>query len=136
MLLVAFPINPTRLTTLANTLGLDLDGCITDAPEFFSAWSHSWPGRVVVITYRRDRQKAIDDLDSRNIRYDDLILVDRFEAKAEVIAQYEVSLYVDDQPEMLKNVPAGVNVMLFRNEGNFDFKDRKWMLSEHTGRLM
>ena len=121
---------------MAHTLGLDLDGCITDAPEFFCAWAHSWPGRVVVITYRRDRQKAIDDLASRNIRYDDLILVDRFEAKAEVIAQYEVSLYVDDQPEMLKNVPIGVNVMLFRNEGNFDFKDRKWMLSDQTGKLM
>ena len=118
------------------TLGLDLDGVITDAPEFFAAWTHSWPGKVIVITYRRDRAKAIMDLDERNIRYDEVVLVDRFEAKAEVIAEYGVTLYVDDQPEMLKNVPAGVNVMLFRNEGNFDFADQRWMLSQQTGKLV
>ncbi|TWU06525.1 hypothetical protein [Stieleria varia] len=118
------------------TLGLDLDGCITEAPEFFSAWTHSWPEKVIVITYRRDRAKAIADLDERNIRYDEVVLVDRFEAKAEVIAEHGVTLYVDDQPEMLKNVPAGVHVMLFRNEGNFDFADQRWMLSQETGKLV
>ncbi|WP_417735655.1 hypothetical protein [Rosistilla oblonga] len=118
------------------TLGLDLDGCITEAPEFFSAWTHSWPGRVIIITYRQDREKAISDLEQRRIRYDDVVLVDRFDAKAEVIAEFGVSLYVDDQPEMLKNVPAGVNVMLFRNEGNFDFADQRWMLSKETGKLV
>lgn len=91
---------------------------------------------MIVITYRRDRAKAIADLDDRNIRYDELVLVDRFEAKAEVIAVHGVTLYVDDQPEMLKNVPEGVNVMLFRNEGNFDFADQRWMLSKETGKLI
>lgn len=118
------------------TLGLDLDGCITEAPEFFSVWTHSWPGRVVIITYRQDRQKAIDDLQNRDIRYDELVLVDRFDAKAEVIAKHGVTLYVDDQPEMLKHVPDGVSVMLFRNEGNFDFVDQRWMLSQETGKLV
>ena len=122
--------------TVKLTLGLDLDGCITEAPKFFSAWSHSWPGRVIVITFRRDREKAIRDLADCEIRYDELVLVDRMDAKAAVIAEHGVTLYVDDQPEMLKNVPAGVSVMLFRNEGNFDFGDRKWMLSDQTGKLM
>jgi len=27
-----------------------------------------------------------------------------------------------------------VNVMLFRNEGNFDFADRRWMFSSETGK--
>ncbi len=121
---------------LAPTLGLDLDGCITEAPELFSAWTHSWPGKVIVITYRRDRAKAIADLDERNIRYDEVVLVDRMDAKAEVIAEHGVTLYIDDQPEMLKNVPAGVNVMLFRNEGNFDFDDQRWTLSKQTGKLV
>lgn len=117
-------------------LGLDLDGVITEAPEFFSAWTHSWPGQVVIITYRKDRQKAVQDLAERNIRYDELVLVDRFDAKAEVIANLGVAFYVDDQPEMLKNVQAGVHVMLFRNEGNFDFNDQRWMLSRRTGKLV
>ncbi len=128
--------NQAMLKENAPVLGLDLDGCITDAPEFFSAWSHSWPGKVFVITYRRDKQKAISDLAEHNIRYDEVILVDRFDGKAAVIADKQVTLYVDDQPEMLKNVPVGVHVMLFRNPGNFDFNCAKWIMSNETCRLI
>ena len=121
-------------TTL--TLGLDLDGVITEAPEFFSAWTHTWPGKVIVITYRNDRQKAITDVESRNIRYDEIILVNRFDAKAEVIREHGVNIYVDDQPEMLKSISQGCHIMLFRNDGNFDADDQKWMLSRDTGKLV
>lgn len=124
----------TNATTL--TLGLDLDGVITEAPEFFSAWTQSWPGKVIVITYRNDREKAIRDVESRSIRYDEIILVDRFDAKAEVIRDKGVSIYIDDQPEMLKNISQDCHVMLFRNDGNFDSDDQKWMLSSETGKLV
>ncbi len=124
------------MKTRGGKLGLDLDGVITEAPEFFSAWTHSWPGEVVIITYRRDRPKAIQDLADRDIRYDQLVLVDRFEAKAEAIVALGVDFYIDDQPEMLMSIPADVHVMLFRNEGNFDFSDKRWMLSVKTGKLM
>ena len=80
-------------------LGLDLDGVITETPEFFSAWTHSWPGEVVIITYRKDRQKAVQDLADRNIRYDELVLVDRFEAKAEVIANLGVHSILMTNPK-------------------------------------
>jgi hypothetical protein len=95
-------------------LGLDLDGVITEKPEFFSTWTPSWLGEVVIITYRKDRQKAVQDLANRYIRDDELVLVDRFESKAEVIANLGAAFYIDDQPEMLKTIPASVNVMLFR----------------------
>ncbi len=72
--------------------------------------------------------------EKRNIRYDEVVLVDRFDAKAEVIAEHRVSVYIDDQPEMLKHIPAGVHVMLFRNEGNYDFEDFRWMFSSQTGK--
>lgn len=122
------------MTRPHQVLGLDLDGVITDAPDFFSVWTHSWNGPVIVITYREDREKAIADLQERNIRYDEVVLVNRFEAKAEVIKEHGVTMYIDDQPEMLKHIPAGVQIMLFRNEGNYDFDDRKWMFSGETGK--
>jgi hypothetical protein len=37
---------------------------------------------------------------------------------------------------MLKNITAKTAVMLFRNEGNFDFEDKKWMFSDRTGKLI
>jgi hypothetical protein len=45
-------------------------------------------------------------------------------------------IYIDDQPEMLKNIPTNVGVLLFRNGGNFDYEDRRWMLSEKTGKFV
>ena len=116
------------------TLGIDLDGCVDESPSFFNILTHVWPGDVIVITFRRDRDKAVADLEKHGIRYTDVVLVSSFDAKAEVIAERGISYYIDDQPEMLKNVPANVGVMLFRNEGNFDFDDRRWMFSNQTGK--
>jgi hypothetical protein len=118
------------------TLGIDLDGCADESPTFFNILSHVWPGDVIVVTFRRDKEKAIADLKKHGIRFTDVVLVNSFDAKAEVIAERGISFYIDDQPEMLKNVSANVGVMLFRNEGNFDFEDRKWMFSDKTGKLI
>ena len=98
--------------------------------------THCWPGKVYVLTYRSDRDKTIQDLAKFDINYDELILVDSFDAKAEVIKKEGILVYFDDQPEMLKNVTPKTNVMLVRNGGNFDFDDKKWMLSEKTGKLI
>ena len=126
----------TSETTEVPTLGLDLDGVISDASSFFSVFSHAWPGRVVIITYRGDRAKAEADLATYNVRYTDLVLVDRFDAKAQVIAEMGINVYIDDQPEMLKNIPETVSVMLFRNEGNFSHEEKLWSLSKTTGKLV
>lgn len=117
------------------TLGIDLDGCC-DESNFFNILTHCWPGDVVVITFRSDRNKALADLERLSIRYTEVVLVDTFEQKAQVIAERGISFFIDDQPEMLKNIPASVGIMLFRNGGNFDYEDRKWMLSERTGKLI
>ena len=86
--------------------------------------------------FRSDRQKAVNDLAIRNIKWDQLVLVNRFDAKAEVIEERNVDIYIDDQPEMLINIKSNTHVMLFRNGGNYDFNDKKWMLSEQTGKLV
>ena len=127
------PVAPARLPAL--TLGIDLDGCCDESP-FFRLLTNVWPGDVIVVTYRRDREKAVTDLENYGIRFDDVVLVDSFDAKAEVIAERGISFYIDDQPEMMRNISPRVGVMLFRNEGNFDFNDKKWMLSEKTGKLI
>lgn len=118
------------------TLGIDLDGCVDEAPGFFNILSHVWPGDVIVVTFRNDRDKAVVDLEKHGIRFTDVVLVSSFDAKAEVIAERQIAFYIDDQPEMLKNISAKTAVMLFRNEGNFDFEDRRWMMSDKTGKLI
>lgn len=120
----------------AINLGLDLDGLLDEANDFFRLFADIWPGKVVVISYRNDYAKAESDLERLGIRYDELVLVDSFDAKADVIAEKNVKVYFDDQPEMLKNVPEGVHVFLYRNGGNYDFDDRLWLFSNRTARLL
>lgn len=36
----------------------------------------------------------------------------------------------------VKMIPPKVAVMLFRNEADFDFEDRKWTLSDKTRKLL
>lgn len=49
---------PMRLPTL--TLGIDLDGR-SDQSAFIKFRTHLWPGDRIVITYRRNREKAVAD---------------------------------------------------------------------------
>lgn len=118
------------------SIGLDLDGVLDECPTFFRTLCNAWKGKIFVITYRSDRDKAIADLAELRIRYDELILVNSFEEKAEVIVKKGILCYFDDQPEILKHVPETVNVMLVRNGGNFDFADRKWLFSNNTAKLI
>lgn len=118
------------------SLGIDLDGCVDEAPIFFQLLTNYWPGKIFVITRRYDREKAIADLVKFHIKYDELFLVNSFDAKAQIIKDNEILIYFDDQPEVLNRVAPNVNVMLVRNEGNFDFEDKKWTLSNETGKII
>ena len=120
----------------APTLGIDLDGCVDECPVFFQTLTAVWPGDVVVITFRDDREKTVQDLRRFGIRHTKLVLVKSLEAKAGVIRDLGISTYFDDQPETLRDVPPNVNVMLVRNGGNFDFATKQWLFSERTGRLV
>lgn len=125
-----------EVSDLVPAIGLDLDGTIDEAPGFFALLARSWPGKVYILTFRSDRRKTEADLERFGIRYDELHLVSSFDGKAALLVEKGITVYFDDQPEMLKNVPPSVNVMLVRNEGNFDFGDQLWMFSKHTGRMV
>ena len=117
-------------------IGIDLDGCIDEAPDFFRNLSLVWPGPVYVITFRTDRAKAEADVASFSIKCDEVVLVSSFEQKAVEIAKRRIFVYFDDQDEILMHVPEGVTVMKIRNGGNYDFESRKWLFSEQTGKMI
>ena len=124
------------MTSHIPKLAIDLDGCVDEANDFFRTLTHLWPGPVLVITYRNDREKAIADLDRFSVRYTELFLASSFADKARIIEAEQGDVYIDDQPEMLKPVSARCSVLLFRNEGNFDFDNQQWLMSRETARLL
>lgn len=125
-------LNVERQPSVA--IGIDLDGCVDEAPTFFQILSKVWPGEVFVITYRNDLEKAKRDAENFGIQCTEVVMVNSFEQKAEEIAKRNIFVYFDDQDEILMHVPESVNVFNIRNGGNYDFDERKWLYSEVTGR--
>lgn len=115
------------------SLGLDLDGTITESLEFFRMLSNVWPGAVFVVTYRTDYTKTVIELDKYGIHFDKLILVDKLD-KAQVIIDNKIDVYVDDQDECMLNIPPNVTVLKIRNGGNS--QGGKWCYSNATGRFV
>lgn len=117
-------------------IALDIDGCISENPTFFSILSRNWNDDVYIISHRDDREKTIKELDGWGIKYKELILVNSFEEKAVVIKKLGIEVFFEDQPEMLIDVDQSTTVFLIRNEGNFEFEDKKWMFSSKTAKLL
>ena len=114
------------------TIGLDLDGTIDENPEFFRMLSHLWPGNIIIVTCRSDKEKAKRDVDKFDIFYNAIVTVNRLEDKAKVIKEYGIDIYIDDQDECLIDIPMDVTVLKIRNGGNF--VDKKWIYSNRTGK--
>jgi len=117
----------------APALGIDLDGTIDEAPDFFAEISNSWKGMVYVITYRDDEKKARDDAEKHGVRVDAVILVNSFEEKSRKIKELGITCFFDDMDEVLQHIAPECKVFKIRNEGNFDFESKRWLYSKSTG---
>ncbi|TWU37503.1 hypothetical protein Q31b_42910 [Novipirellula aureliae] len=87
-----------------------------------------------MITYRNDAEKAKQDVESFGIRYTEIVLVSSFEQKAVEVVNRNISVYFDDQDEMLMDISEGRGVFKIRNGGNFCFDSRRWLYSQETGK--
>lgn len=117
------------MPTSAPTLGLDFVGTISDAPEFFRILSHSWPGRVLVISAYDSVDELVRDLEEFEIRYDKAIAVPHNRSKAEIIAEEDVAFYFDDRPANLRDVRQETFCFLVRNADNFDHHRGQWLVN-------
>lgn len=85
-------------------IGIDLDECLDEAPDFFRTLPHHWLAPVYVITFRRDMEQAKRDVESFCIRCTEIVLMSSFEQKAKEVADRGVFAYFDDQDEVLMHL--------------------------------
>ena len=100
-------------------IALDIDDTITRRPEFFSHLSRSLVAaghRVLIITYKQDRDSAEADLRSWGIAYD-LLITSTLESclehgveqwKAAVCREHGVDVFFEDDPDVLRHVDDSV----------------------------
>jgi uncharacterized HAD superfamily protein len=114
-------------------LGIDIDGTITENPDFFRILSNSWPGEVTILTFRNNVEETIEFLRELSIYYDELHFCKSMDKSGD-IKSLGIDVYIDDQDECIYKIPDQVTVLKIRNGGNF--KSGKWLYSEDTGKLV
>ena len=122
-------------------VALDIDGTISEHPEFFAMLSASLRAagnQVLVLTYRDParREQTVAELAAWNVSFDELLFAPSLESKGVMCAEHRVDLFFDDQDECIASVPESVLVCKVRNGGNFDFQTEKWISTDRLTRLI
>lgn len=104
-------------------IALDIDDTITRHPEFFAFLSASLRDaghRVLIITFRENRDATIADLRKWGIEYDNVVTstlestlelgVDEW--KAAVCREHQIDIFFEDDPAVLKHVDDVVLCMM------------------------
>jgi len=115
-------------------LGFDFDGTIDEAPAFFTELTRTWTGPIYCVTYREDAAKVAADVEKIGLRNVEVVLVNSFAEKADVIKRLNIKVFFDDMDEVLMHIPADVIVFKIRNAGNYCFETQKWLYSSRTGK--
>ena len=108
-------------------IGLDLDGTITQHPQFFSKLSHLWDD-VYIITARTGthRERDEQELTKLGIKYKDIIYANADDdSKAKAIKELGIEVFFDDMPEFLVHIDKDVACFLVREDYNFDYKNKQ-----------
>ena len=122
-------------------IALDIDGTISEHPNFFAVLSSSFRAaghQVLVLTYRDPERAALTEAEllQWGIEYDELVYSRSLQQKGELCAEHRVDLFIDDQDECIVDVPEHVVVLKVRNGGNFDFDRARWMSTSELTDLL
>jgi len=122
-------------------VALDIDGTISEHPEFFAVLSASLRAaghRILILTFRDPEKNTATraQLAAWGVVFDELVIAGSLEAKGELCAEHEVDLFFDDQDECIASVPERVLVCKIRNGGNFDYDSQQWISTRKLTRLL
>lgn len=119
---------------------LDVDETITFAPEFFSALSERFSSaRITIVTFRTDKEKTEQYLDSIGVRYDRIVVStdpdigkaatqSLHEWKASLVNQLRPDIFFEDMPEVVALVDSSVLVFM-----PCDAVIREWITKQLNG---
>jgi len=115
-------------------IGIDIDGTITSAPDFFRQLTEQMSeiADIHIITFRPKKYtfETIKQLSELGIKYDHLVFTDD---KKDYIIRNCINIFFEDMDEFIVDLPNSVIVFKIREEGNFDWDEKKWIYTPKTG---
>ena len=121
-------------------IAIDLDNTITASEqsiEFFSVLSQLFivEHKIVILTNREPNteQEIAEELDYHNIDYSEIVIT---ADKAQYINENRINIFFEDTDEYFLDLGSEVTVFKIREDGNFDFKAKKWVGSSKTTKMI
>lgn len=117
-------------------IAIDLDNTITadqNSVEFFRILTNLLIAehRIYILTNREPgtEQAIADELDCFGIEYSEIVITGK---KAEYIVKNNITVYFENEDEYFIELPKSVLVFKIREDGNYDFAEKKWIGSKKT----
>ena len=114
-------------------VALDIDGTISEHPEFFSFLSnalHAQGHEIIIITYRNRSMQAITEQQMVEwaIVYHQMHFVPTLADKGRLCQELAIDVFFEDMDECI--LPVGAHTIVFktRNGFNFDFDGQQWII--------
>jgi len=121
-------------------IAIDLDNTITasrNSIEFFSILTNLLIAehRIYILTNREPNteQEIADELDYLGIDYSQIVITAQ---KAQYIKDNKISIYFENEDEYFLELDETVTIFKIREEGNFDFAEKKWLGSKKTTKMI
>ncbi|MFO0824267.1 MAG: hypothetical protein U0792_14335 [Gemmataceae bacterium] len=116
-------------------VAFDFDGTITEHPEFFRVLSvalRASGNEVLVLTYRHPALRSVmaEQLAAWGIEFDRMQFAHSQQDKAIWCEKLGVDVFFEDNDACLLPVSSRTLVMKVRNERNFDFAARQWIVAK------
>jgi len=113
-------------------IGIDIDGTITEHPEFFVALSKAlYPKHDIHILTGRDeadRDYTVAELEIWGIHYHHLHIVNaEWPEKGRICTEESLDVLFDDMDEFIHHIPKSTLVFKVRNGGNYCWERLKWL---------
>ena len=110
-------------------IAVDLDGTISEYPEFFKLFTKAMSQAGCKIYVVTDRPPGTEDivteqLQGYGIRYDVVKITGQ---KSQYIVKEGIMVLFDDVDQYFTDLPPEVAVFKIRQKYNFDFSEKRWI---------
>jgi hypothetical protein len=110
-------------------IAVDLDGTISEYPEFFKLFTKAMSQagcKIYVITDRPPgtEDMVVEQLQGYGITYDVVKITGQ---KSQYILKEGIGVLFDDVDHYFVDLPAEVAVFKIRQKYNFDFAEKRWL---------
>ncbi len=109
-------------------IAVDLDGTISEYPEFFKLFTKAMSQagcRIYILTDRPPgtEEMVAEQLQSYGITYDVVKITSQ---KSQYILKEDITVLFDDTDQYFLGLPVEVAVFKIRQKYNYDFAEKRW----------